>query len=117
MEGHKAGKREIELFSGYYLSTAEACALIRAYSGADVIREWQGIGAGPAAREASVPSEAAESGSTDTPVWYAGVRARSGGPAQGPGKTVLGEGRTAERAIADLIWRLVGPRLLADETL
>lgn len=120
MDGHQrhsGGQRDVKLFGGYYLSTAEACALIRAYSGADVIREWQGIAPTPAAQDGEAREGAGEGTRGDVRVWYAGVRMRSGDHARGRSRTIVGRGHAPHSAIEDLVWKLVAPRLLADDGL
>lgn len=98
---------EIELFGEFCLSAEEARSLILAYSGADVIREWRSVA--PAIRgdrdtsPAHIPA-----------IYFAGVRLQ-GAAAQGASATVLGRGKTPGRAVEDLLWRLLGPRLLADD--
>lgn len=98
---------EIELFGEFCLSAEEVRTLILAYSGADVIREWRRVA--PAIR-----GDRDESRVHIPPLYIAGVR-QQGSAASGTSATVLGRGNTPARAVEDLLWRLLGPRLLADD--
>ena len=101
---------EIDLFGEFCLTTTEARALILAYSGADVIREWRRI----------TPDDHRDGGCTaDAPdmsfAYVAGVHKRRDPRAQGASVTLLGKGCTPTQAVEDLLWRVIGPRLLTDE--
>lgn len=100
---------EIELFGEFCLSTAEARALILAYSGADVIREWRRLT--PENAHACAATAGAHNSAS---VYVAGVRKTGDLEAHGTDTMALGQGCTPAEAIEDLVWRLIGPRLLAD---
>jgi hypothetical protein len=86
----------IALFDGWTISAERARAVIREYAETDVIREWRVIATSPAAPDR----------------YYAGVRAP--GHANSTGSAfVTGTGATPTAALADLLWRLVTPHLIA----
>jgi hypothetical protein len=103
------GEQNIELFAGYALSGGEARALILAYSGADRIREWRCLGHARAnvAMPTRTPAPAVACYASVIPT--AGCQQAGHAPAP-----VLGRGATPEAAVEDLLWRIVGPRLLVD---
>ena len=86
----------IALFDGWAISGDRARAVIREYAETDVIREWRLLAASPAAPDRC----------------YASVR--SPGRAGSDGSVfVTGTGATPTAALADLLWRLVTPHLVA----
>ena len=100
----------IELFGDYTLTAAEARAAIRAYAHSGTIREWRCLRPTP-------PRTTSSSGepSPQHDVCYAGVATAP--DTRHPAGHALGHGDTPRTAIEDLLWRLVGPRLLADDNL
>ena len=102
---------EIDLFGEFCLTATEARALILAYSGADVIREWRRITPDDH-RVSGCPASA----SNVSFAYFAGVHKQRDSQAQGAaGVTLLGKGCTPTQAVEDLLWRVIGPRLLTDE--
>ena len=93
----------IPLFGGRRLDVRQARDVIRALSGADVIREWQTIvTVAPHAPYPATPN-----------CCYAGIVPR--GQAALDGRSLLvGRGTTPAAAIEDLLWQVVTPRLLAE---
>lgn len=86
----------IALFDGCAISAKRARAVILEYAETDVIREWRVLAASPAAPDRC----------------YAGVRSSVRAGADGSA-FVIGTGTTSTAALADLLWRLVTPHLVA----
>jgi hypothetical protein len=86
----------IALFDGCAISADRARAVILEYAETDIIREWHVVTASSAAPDRCYASV------------HSSARAGSNGSA-----FVIGTGATPLAALADLLWRLVTPHLIA----